>query len=387
MRSILLVAGLVPACTIPNPAFDVPSTVSDPVTATGSSSAPATTSPTSDGETSETGETSAALTTTVDPGSSTTGDATSAVSTAITVSTGDTTADTAGDTGDTTTGEPASCWAQGAANWPPDGAPLNDFEDTKPRDPFISPDGLQLYYIAGEPPRVFVSTRLTPGEAFLNGVQLVLWGNDPAITPGYPRVVLADKELLFSSKFDVYSAKAADDQPFDKYALPVPLTPPSTAGAETVITVTADSTTLIVNRQDGPPIGLLPKSFRFYQYARPQPVPGAPYAGGQDVTPVVLPLKLALCPTLSPDGLHLFFGSTTSDTLTEANANDVVGIFYTSRPDPLAPWAEPEPLAIAHAGQGITCPSSVTADGCQLAFHRFFLNQDDYSMHLAVRAP
>lgn len=384
MRSILLVAGLVPACTIPNPAFDVDLVTGTSATGTSSSGAPSPTSPTAD---SATAEASAASTTTVDPGSSTTNDATSAVGTAITVSTGDTTADTGGDTGDTTTGEPASCWTQGAANWPPDGVPLNDFKDAKPRDPFISPDGLQLYYIAGEPARVFVSTRLTLGEPFLNGVQLVIWGNDPAILPGYPRVVLGDNELLFSSKFDVYSAKTADDQPFDKYALPVPLTPPSTAGEETVITVTADSTTLIVNRRDGPPIGLLPKSFRFYQYARPQPVPGAPYAGGQDVTPMVPPLGLALCPTLSPDGLHLFFGSTTSDTLTEANANDVVGIFYTSRPDPLAPWAPPEPLAITHAGKGITCPSSVTADGCQLAFHRFFLNQDNYSMHLAVRAP
>jgi len=384
MRALLLVAGLAPACTIPNPAFDVAG-------ATGTT----TSSTSSGGELTGPPPTTGATDAPDDTGSSTVGEATAVITGGMTTSetaaasTGDSD-DSTGDssTGDATTGEPGGCWGQGAAGWPFEGTPLDTFIDKRPADPILSPDGLRIHYVALDPPRPFVSTRPSPGDPFPNGKQVALWGNDPNLKAAYPNVVLDGAEMLLSINFDVYSATATPAKP-DKFALPVPLLGPNTAHEESVITATADSATLIVTRRDGPPI--LPVldsgSFRFYQYTRAQLQPGAPYVGGADVTPQVGPLGLALCPALSPDGLHLFFASTTSDTLTDQNANDVVGIFYTSRPEGAASWAPPQPIGIAHAGKGVTCPSSVTADGCQLAFHRFIFKGDDYSMHLATRAP
>jgi len=392
MRSIILVAGLVPACTAVNPAFDVAGkgTTSTGTTSTGSSGAPTTTRPTTGSETS--GASTDASGASTDASGATTDAASSeasTASTAITASTAstDATTDTSTDTTtDTTTGAPASCWEQGAANWPPDGALLT-FADASPVDPFLSPDGLGLYYVAHKTRRPFLSTRADLLAPFPNGVQQTIWGNDPAITVGYPRVVLAGTEMLLASNFEVYSATATPGKT-DKFALPVKLAPPSTADEETVITATADSAILIVSRRDGPPIGdIMGASHRFYQYTRAQLQPGAAYVGGADVTPLVEPLGLALCPTLSPDGLHLFFGSTESNSLTMQSAHDVVGIYYTSRADPSMAWEPAQKLAIEHQGKGITCPSSVTADGCQLAFHRFYIGEDKYSMHLAVRLP
>lgn len=373
MRAFLPV-GLVLACTVPNPLFDLEGT--------GSSGAPTTPGSSTAGESS--GSTGAPTTGAASIGTSTGGSSTT--STVSSTTTGDpSTGDT---TGDPSTGEPASCWSQKADGWPMDGEPLDDFADAGPRDPFLTPDGLGLWYIAADPPRPFLSTRASLGDPFPNGVQQALWGDDPAIQPAYPTPMLGGTELLFVSADDVYSAIATGNVP-NKYALPVPLTPPSSGDSEGKVTATADSLTLLVTRRDGPPISadFPEKSDRFYQYTRPQPQPGAAYAGGAPITPMVGTLGLAICPALAPDGLHLFFSSTESATLTKANAGDVVAIYYTSRPDINTPWEPPQAIAITHGGAEIVCPSSVTSDGCQLAFHRFGLEPFTYSMYLAQRAP
>ena len=376
MRALLPV-GLVLACTIPNPLFDPEGTGTSGLESTGSD-APTTTGASTAGEGSASTGAPTTSTSTGDSSGDSSGDASTAVSSATT---GDT-------TGDPSTGEPASCWPQKADGWPMDGEPLDDFADASPRDPFLTPDGLGLWYIAADPPRPFLSTRASLGEPFPNGVQQAVWGNDPAIQPAYPTPMLGGTELLFVSADDVYSAIATGDVP-NKYALPVPLTPPSPGDSEGKVTATADSLTVIVTRRDGPPISpdFPAKSDRFYQYTRPQPQPGAAYAGGAAITPMVGTLGLAICPALAPDGLHLFFSSTESATLTKANAGDVIAIYYTSRPDINTPWEPPQAIAITHGGAEIVCPSSVTGDGCQLAFHRFGLEPSTYSMYLAQRAP
>ena len=87
---------------------------------------------------------------------------------------------------------------------------------------------------------------------------------------------------------------------------------------------------------------------------------------------------------LSPDGLHLFFGGTDAAVLDESNANDVVSIYYTRRDAPDAAWVPAEKIAIAN--NGVTCPSSVTDDGCELAYHQFRLKGGTYQNFLASRA-
>lgn len=376
MRALLPV-GLVLACTIPNPLFDLEGTTATGLESTGVGE-PTTTRPST---TSETGASTGGPVPTTG-GTSTganSGEVSGEASTAVTASSGDT-------TGDTTTGEPASCWPQQAAGWPVDGVPLT-FADANPTDPFITPDGLGLWYIATEQRRPFLSTRASVADMFPNGVQQALWGGEASLLPAHPAAVLGGKELLFMSLDDVYSATATGALP-NKYALPVMLTPPSTPAPEGKVTVTADSATMIVSRRDGPPVSAdFPEAAdRFYQYTRAQLEPGAGYAGGVPVTPMVGTLGLAICPTLSADGLHFFFASTESATLTKVNAPDVVDIYYTSRPDVTMPWGQAQALPIAHVAGQIACPSSVTADGCQLVYHRFALDSATYLMYLAVRS-
>ncbi len=389
MRAFIPV-GLVMACTIPNPAFDLASTSGQSVSGSQSSG----------GEPTTMTPTSASEVTSLDPTVATTGGSTDHTTgmigttgmtgmTGMTSTTGTTGTDSS--TGDGTTGEPANCWALDAGGWPLDGTPLNGFTAKNPRDPFITPDGLQLYYIANEnPQRPYLSTRVGPGGPFPDGTALAIFDNDPSFIPAHPTVVNGGKELLFVSTDDVYSAAAIEGQP-GKFGEPVPLSPPGTGALESRITATADSKTLIVARRDGPK--LLPffpgNSDRFYQYQRVGLAPGAAYPGpGNDVSPKVGTLNLTICPTLSPDGLHLFFGSTEAAAIDEQSPGDAVAIYYSSRLDTGSAFVTAQPLAIKHSGPEVLCPSSVTADGCQLVYHRFKTAEPlTYSMFIAVRAP
>lgn len=359
------------ACTVPNPAFN-PDTRADDTTLQTTvgptTSAPATTSdePTSDPATSES---TAPITSTgaVDPATSTT----------------DNTTDI---TTDITTGGVLDCWAQGPDGWPIGGAELK-FLDTEPADPFISPDGLRLYYVALSERRPFLSTRASRDLPFGDGDPLAVWnGNDPKYAAAYPAVVLGGAEMLMSNNNDVaYSVHTPDGT--EKYSKPAAIAGPNTAFPEQHVTATADGELLIVARVDGPPLPPFFKenSPRFHQFTRTAPKPGDPFTGDDIVTPKAGPLPFAICPVLSPDGLHLFFASTEALILDESNADELVGIYFTSRPARDAAWGPVSKLAIAN--NGVTCPSSVTDDGCELAYHQFHLNAGDYRMFLAARSP
>jgi hypothetical protein len=398
MRTSLPVALLLVACTRPNPGYNADATA----TAAESTGGPSVTSgppaPTTGAVTTATTTDASTSTGPSDPtqaiDSESSGSSTSGATTAdLTTSNNETSSDTGdattvdpdtGSSGDT--GAPMDCWPQGAAGWPEDGMKLDKFADVEPGDPFITPDATRIYYVALSPRRVFVSDRGGDVGEFPNGKQLGLWpGSD--VEAGYPQVVLDGQEMLLSSKNDVYSAEFVPAM--GEFAKPAML-PVASAGEVSVITATSDGQLLVVARNDGPAIPpLFPKtSFRFHQFMREVPKPGGDFVDAKlDVTPTVAPLGMAICPTLSPDGLRMFFGSTDAATLDAMNVDDVVGIWYTTRPARDKPWATPAKTGIKHEGQGITCPSSVTADGCQLAFHRFLYGQGKYAMFVATRAP
>jgi hypothetical protein len=377
MRIPLLLT-LLTGCTTPNPAFDRPGGSTDQSVTTGEPPPATTGTPTTgDLDTSSTGAPPTTGVTSLPVDTTTT----------LTDATTTTTTNDASTTDETTAG-PETCWPLGASGWPLAGAELDAFADDNPVDPFITPDGLRLYYVALTQRRPFLSTRPDRGQPFPNGVVLTVWKNDPQYTPGYLALPLGEEEMLMSNQGDVY-VSLHTPQDADKYSTPVPLAGTNTGSPEHQVTATADGQLLIVSRDDGPPIPpLLPQnSPRFHQFTRDQPTPGAGFTGDQDVTPLVEPLHLAICPALSPDGLHLFFASTEANKLDQDNAEEVVGIYYTSRPARDAAWAAPGRISVANGDGGVTCPSSVTADGCELAYHQFRLGQDDYRMYLAVRAP
>jgi hypothetical protein len=376
MRTPLLLV-LASGCTIPNPAFDL-----RPTESTGDGST-AGVRPTSGPDSAGGSSTGDDATSTGAVGS--TVEATSGAATTTGEATGDT--GTSDDSGGVDTDAPVDCWAMGAANWPLAGIPLG-FEDLDATDPVLSPDGLQVHYVATDERRPFVSIRPTRLDKFPNGMQLAIWNNDPAYKIGYPHVVLGGEEMLMINFGEVFYSVFQPMQS-DKFSKPQALGGPNTALNEIQVTATADGALILVNREDGEPIPeLLGRfSYRFHQFTRPMPTPGGAFVGDQDVTPVVEPLNLATCPALSPDGLRLFFASTDAATLDNSNVDEVVDIYYTERDDPFAAWAVPQKLAIDNNGNGISCPSSVTADGCELAYHQFHYQGGDYKMFIATRTP
>lgn len=364
MRITLLFPTVIAACIVPNPAFNLSDGHATTGLTTGLTSEPTT------GLTTTATPTTGPLTTTelgttgpIDPGTGTAA-------------------------ADATTGGAQDCWSQGADGWPLIGTPLTAFQDFYPADPFITPDGLRLYYVALMERRPFLTTRASRDMPFANGTPLVVWNSDPAYVPTYPALVLGEQEMLMSNLDDIaFSVYQGGN--FDKYTKPTLITGPNTDKREQHLTATADGEVLIVARQDGDP---LPPFFpggapRFHQFTRSDPKPGDAFTGDTDVSPQVGTLHLTICPVLSPDGLRLFFSSTEVAVLDDNNVDASVGIYFTTRDARDAPWGPATRIAIVSDMNGSTCPSSVTADGCELAYHQFRVKGGDYHIFLASRSP
>jgi hypothetical protein len=321
---------------------------------------------------------------------STTSTSTGPIDPVTTTGPGDDTADptTTGVDPDTgTTVDPTApplldCWDQGVAGWPLMGAEISTLLDLNPAYPTLSPDGLTLHYIAGSTRRPFRSIRADLADPFPDGAPIAGW-DIPGFMTGYPNVVLGGAELLVSSGQDIHYALLKPDGPGD-YDTPELLgATVNTDFEETVLSVTADGQILIVQRNDGPPIGPLAVSWRFYQHERPIVEPGAPFYGMGDTTPLVEPLGLALCPALSPDG-------STEDTQLDLANTASLAFYYTTRQTRSDPWGVPQRISGLDTGNAIPCASSLTADGCQLSYFSFIATGEmntAVTLYLARRAP
>jgi hypothetical protein len=295
------------------------------------------------------------------------------------------------DTDDTTDGV-TDCWDDAPDSWTAAPIELDQFAESDAHDPVLSPDGLTLVYMAQTKGRPFRSTRAAPGDPFPNGEQIALWSFIEAdFSPFYPRFAIDAHEMWMSYLGDIYLSKFVGGDTLNSYANPVQISAPlSTTAEDSHPTLSADGSVLIVQRDDGPPIADLTKSWRFHQYTRPAPTIGGPFTDdAQDVTPQVGPVHLALCPALSPDARHLLFSATTSPTLSAANASQVVSIFQVTRDSPQDPWGPPTELTTISPGGGVLCPMSVTADGCAMTFIKFpYVRFDQaYAMFLVEREP
>jgi hypothetical protein len=339
----------------------------------------------------------------VDEGGSTTGAATGTDSTAAatdaatsttptepstTTDTTTTTTTTTDDTLDLTTDAPADCWQYGVQAWPNSGDQIVGLLDAVPASPYITPDGLGLYYIAASARRPFLSLRPALDQPFPNGSQLALWSELTEFLPTNPVVILDGQEMLLSDGADIhYSAFAGG--PNDVFTAPLPLDDVVNSADfnESVPSATADGRTLIVQRDDGPAVPPFAVTWRFYQFDRADPKPGAPFTLTGERTPVVGTLGLAVCPTLSPDGLHLLFTSTAEPTIETATIS-AIDIYYAVRPDRAAPWDTPQRVPGLDTGDDVPCPVSVTADGCHLAYTSAnILDVASLKLFLARRLP
>ena len=379
--SVLLLA----ACGT-NPAFNppgetAPSTSSGSTEPDGSSSAPTSTG---DGHAPPGSSTGAGVTS---AGVEDTGASTTSSEGSSGEGTSESGAETAGE--GSTGGDAARCWDQGPDNWPDAAVVLDGFLDEDPADPELAPDGLSIVYVATMERRPFRSSRAKKDDPFKNGAPIVLWSDQNFFTE-YPTFDLDFGELVASSQGDLYVAMFKPGDVNSQYEQPVML--PGTANSgyeESHPNLTQDGTRLLFQRGDGPPLSdELKYSWNFYEARRAAPVsPLDPFVDAVVVTPMVPTLGLALCPVMAPDGLHLLFSSTDAPVLDHDNAADVVSVYYTRRGDLSAPWEPAVKLTTIAPGGGVLCPSSVTADGCTLAFTKFPFSgaNQQYTMYLLQR--
>jgi hypothetical protein len=287
-------------------------------------------------------------------------------------------------------GDPASCWDQPPDNWPDEAMTLDAFMDSEPEDPELSPNGLAIVYVATGQRRPFRATRNALLEPFPNGAPFVLW-SDPNFFAGYPTFDLDFAEIVLSSNGDLYAAKFKPGQPNSQYEPPELIKgAANTEHDESHPNVTQDGARLLLQRSDGPALSEdLEFSWNFWELRRPTPAsPLDAFEEPMMVTPHVPTLGLALCPVMSPDGLHLLFSSTDAPLLDREGAADLVSVYYTRRADLVgATWDPPVKITTIEPGGGVLCPSSVTADGCTLAYFKFPFSPTHmkYTMYLRQR--
>ncbi|MBK8265536.1 MAG: hypothetical protein IPK80_29930 [Nannocystis sp.] len=379
------------ACLVPNWLYEDDATESAATSALTATADPSTTGATAD-------ETETTLATATSAGSSDTTAAETAATTDATDTTGP----------DTTTGEPASCWSRAPDSWDSITQILDLDLGSKPAAARISPDGLGLVYIADYlgSRRPFIASRAARDQPFIAGQLLSdLAGIDDAGVD-YPvyRVDPDGKRELIVAVGIPADLHITSDPNFGSLA--PPLTSLNTAEDDTYATATPTGSRLIFTRRDGPfNSHLNGATFQTYEARRPADAP----AGAGFSSPAQVPLTFAdppdpnfpdyphytACVALSPDGLRLFFGSSYPVILdSPAKKADALDIFTTERSSiELADWSPAIELHLFHEVGWETCPNAITADGCELVFHRFVLDpaqfpgQDTYKLYLARRAP
>lgn len=283
-----------------------------------------------------------------------------------------------------TTGGPSDCWDQ----------PLDAFavESLLPElagagSPSLSPDGLDLYFkspvMAPDLYEVRRLSRPAPEDAFV-GPSVPFFSPSDTLQLDYPDVYAGATRIVFTqSDGAIYMARQSNGTwlPW-KIAGPIALLDPEHRHAHSH--ATEDGSLLVFQREDGPGFGPLDKSFNFYQAdyeAQNDLYPGPP----TKITPTGPDLVLPLCPVISPDGLHLLFTAKDAGGEMQAFNDGSLGVWYTRRAAHGAAWDPPIRSAVLREVGWITCPTSITADGCQATMIRFTHPSTTQTLHLARR--
>ncbi len=312
------------------------------------------------------------------------------------------------------------CWDSDVTQW--EVTQILDAElGINPADPWISPDGLELFYVAGQggdqtPPqerRAYHSTRASRDELFTVGDMIAEWPNTN-FRAAYP-VSNVPGELLVSLDYDLYASVFNTN--FNNWTEPAlleslstpwfnpndpPWTPENQATQESISRLTEDGGLVMFLRQDGlenPTLGA--PAGQFYEALRdPNPDPGTPFSTPE---PTVLPDALLypyphimVCPALSPDGRTVIFSSTYPDLvpMDEVDQRDALRPLVMTRPDITEPWDdEITAIDMLREEHWQICPTAITRDGCELVYIRWLMagslpqETDRTRIFIATREP
>jgi hypothetical protein len=303
---------------------------------------------------------------------------------AVTASTSSTTGvppDMSSGTTESTGGAPTACWDLGIEAWTVEPLVL----DPPGSEPTLSPDALTMHWRAqiGQQLHVVRSTRADVDAVFPAGGSA--W---PALgfSADHPVYVAATQELFFhEGGGEIYRV------PHKGGVWGVP----TIAGGVTAFggdreshpNPTADGANLLFQRDDGEPFGQFGGSYNFYQIARdPLLHMTFPDVAPLKVTPDHPGLGIVVCPSLAPDGLHMFFSALESAG-GDGDVNDGrVGVWYGRRDQVAsAAWVDVTRSEQLRESGFITCPVSVSADGCHLTLALFVFGGNGYETRIARR--
>lgn len=274
-----------------------------------------------------------------------------------------------------------ACWGS-AEDWVVEMLDIEALDGELPGTPTLSPDGLALHYLAGPagqrvPYRVERESREDP---FTGGAPLEGW-NTPPMNLAQLRIAEAGDRLVVrvGSNLEVSSASAGAWETLSAVAFGAEFDELTDPAIDTLgrVLLFARREELRNNAGDSTLIWALYRA----AWTGGSPTPSEP----ERLEFPTFELEHAqLCPVLSPDGEHLFLGSSYPRTWDNAVNGDLDVFESVSE---VGAWSQPERVeSLSHAEQH-ACPISVTEDGCELTVRQFDIPFQGNRFLLARRPP
>lgn len=290
-----------------------------------------------------------------------------------------------------------SCWGKGVGGWTSfTQIPLSTLQIAEVPNLHVSADGLTAHFAgktdAGSTRQVpMVTTRPSRALTFGAAQPVAGW---PAAAPDVVDawMALGGSELYVDAAVGSAS-NALYVSTLGGGAWSMPTSLGSAINLDQIITgtfsLTADGVSLFFVRLDGPTDPAFGVLWRLYTAHRAAPVtPGKAFSyGGNLQLPPVVDHEALMCPVISPDGSRLFFASSYPFLTAGTGSSDQALVVFGTE---LAggTWAEATHLPALDGQHLETCPTSVTADGCELYLKRFpFGSSSGAELWVAKRTP
>lgn len=285
-------------------------------------------------------------------------------------------------TSSSTTGTAPSCWNAGIGGWSSfTQIPLSSLQLSEAPNLHVSPDGLTAHF-AGKPDAgatrqvPMVTTRASRASSFGAAQPVAGWPDTaPNVVDAW--MALDGRELYVNAAASgasnaLYVSTAASGGAWSGLT-----SLGSSINVDQILTgtfsLTGDGVSLFFVRLDGPVDPAFGQLWRLYTAHRAAPVtPGKPFTyNGNLQLPPVVDHEILMCPVISPDGSRLFFATSYPYLTTGATGGEDQALVVYGTELSGGTWAEATHLTALDGQHLETCPTSITADGCELYLKRF----------------